>query len=179
MDFANRKPTGLAVGLLAPRAGERILDVGCGTGAALGAVLRRVAADATGIDPSETMARMAHARLRGRAAVYRSGIETMPFKPATFDAALLLNVLYFCDEEGAQLARVRQVLKPGGRIVAYVTHRDTMKGWAFTRAGRHRLYDEVSLAHMFEAAGFERDAVAVVSRQITRSIMGLLAIATR
>lgn len=58
MDLANRKPTRLALDLLSPRAGEHILDVGCGTGSALVALRRRAAARVTGVDPSDLMARM-------------------------------------------------------------------------------------------------------------------------
>ena len=35
---------------------------------------------------------------------------------------------------------------PGGRLVAYVTHRETMEHWAFARAGLHRLFDAAGLA---------------------------------
>jgi SAM-dependent methyltransferase len=179
MDFANRKPTRLAIDLLAPRAGERILDAGCGTGAALDAMLRRGATDVIGIDPSGVMTKMAAGRLKARAAVHRSSIESMSFEPASFDGALLLNVLYFCDADGSQLACVRDVLKPGGRAVAYVTHRDTMSNWAFARVGRHRLYDEGELMDIFVRAGFARETVSVQSHAITNSVIGLLAIATR
>lgn len=179
MDLANRKPTRLALDLLAPRAGEHILDVGCGTGSALVALAGRGPARLVGIDPSELMARMAAARLDGLGTVHRASLETMRFAEASFDAALMLNMLYFCDANGTALARLRHVLRPGGRAVAYVTHRDSMRGWAFARAGLHRLYDARALFEMFAAAGFARNRIAVQEKPITRSVMGLFAIATR
>jgi len=179
MDFANRRPTRLAIDALAPRAGEHILDVGCGTGAALDAVLRRAAVRATGIDPSRVMAAMAAERLDGRALVLRTRIETMPFGPGMFDGIMLLNMLYFCDAKARQLARIRETLKPGGRAVAYVTHRDSMSRWAFTREGLHRLYDERDLRELFLAAGFASCDISVQAVPVTRSIKGLVAIATR
>ncbi len=179
MDLANRKPTRLALDLLAPRAGEHILDVGCGTGSALVALRRRVPAQVTGIDPSELMAHMAAARLDGVGAVHRASLESMHFPETKFDAALLLNMLYFCDAEGTALARLHRVLRPGGRVVAYVTHRDAMRGWSFTRAGLHRLYDERALFDIFVAAGFARARISVQAQPITKSVTGLFAIATR
>ena len=179
MDLANRKPTRLALDLLAPRAGEQILDVGCGTGSALIALRRRAAARVTGIDPSDLMARMAAARLDGVGSVHRASLETMRFPEASFDAALLLNILYFCKADGVALARLHRILIPGGRVVAYVTHRDAMRGWSFTRAGLHRLYDESALFDIFVAAGFAHDCISVQAQPITKSVTGLFAIATR
>ncbi|HWT42891.1 MAG TPA: class I SAM-dependent methyltransferase [Sphingopyxis sp.] len=179
MDFVNRRPTRLAIDALAPRAGEHILDVGCGTGAALDALLRRADVRATGIDPSRVMAAMAAERLDGRALVLRTRIETMPFGAEMFDGVMLLNILYFCDTRARQLARVRETLRPGGRAVAYVTHRDSMTRWAFTREGHHRLYDERELRELFVAAGFASAGTSVQAVPVTRSIKGLVAIATR
>ena len=179
MDLANRKPTRLALDLLSPRAGEHILDVGCGTGSALVALRRRAAARVTGVDPSDLMARMAAARLDGVGTVHRASLETMCFPDASFDAALLLNMLYFCKADGIALARLHRTLKPGGRVVAYVTHRDAMRGWSFTRAGLHRLYDENALFDVFVAAGFAHDCISVQAQPITKSVTGLFAIATR
>lgn len=179
MDVANRRPTQLAVELLDPRCGEHILDVGCGTGAALAGVLRRAACHVTGVDPSDTMLQAAQRRLGDRAALLPVGIEDLPFGEATFDAALALNVLYFSDSEGDMLANLRRVLKPGGRLVAYVTHRDTMENWPFARQGLHRLFDEEELVDAFVAGGFARENIYVHGRAITRSVRGLLAYAER
>lgn len=177
MDLANRKPTRLALDLLNPRSGEHILDVGCGTGSALAALRRRAPASVTGIDPSDLMARMAATRLDGVGTVHRASLETMQFPEASFDGALLLNMLYFCKADG--LSRLHHILKPGGRVVAYVTHRDAMRGWSFTRAGFHRLYDEKQLLDIFVAAGFAHENISVQARPITKSVTGLFAIATR
>jgi ubiquinone/menaquinone biosynthesis C-methylase UbiE len=177
MDVANRKPTQLAVDLLNPQDGEHILDAGCGTGAAMARVLDRTNCGISGIDPSATMIAAAQARLQNRASLYQGGIADMPFAASSFDAALLLNVLYFCDVEGNMIRKLRRVLKPGGRLVVYVTHRNTMQNWPFARQGLHRLFDETELAQALIAGGFAPDRIDVYQRPITRSISGLLAIA--
>lgn len=182
MDIANRKPTRLAIDLLDPRPSESVIDAGCGTGAAMAQVLRRASCSVTGVDPSHTMLQAAQRRLgrnrpENRADFYRAGLEDLPFAPATFDAALALNVLYFCDPSGLMLGNLRRVLKPGGRLVAYVTHRETMENWPFARAGLHRLYDAPELAEALLAGGFACERIAVHEVAITRKVKGLLACA--
>jgi ubiquinone/menaquinone biosynthesis C-methylase UbiE len=179
MDVANRRPTRLAIDLLAPRVGEAILDAGCGTGAAMVQLLRRAPCQVTGVDPSDTMLEAARKKISGRGELYRAGLDMLPFPDAAFDAVLLLNVLYFCDAEGHMIANVRRVLKPGGRLVGYVTHRETMEKWPFAREGMHRLFNEAELAATLVAGGFATNQVCVHAASVTRSVKGLLAYANR
>lgn len=184
MDVANRKPTRLAIDLLAPRSGETILDAGCGTGAAMAEILNRAPCRVIGIDPSHTMVRRARSRLSrhrraGDARIVRSRVEDMSFTDGSFDAVLALNMLYFSDGEGRMLERLARSLSPGGRLVAYVTHRDTMQHWAFAREGIHRLFDRDSLVALLVAGGFASGRIHVQEVAITRSVTGLLALAER
>lgn len=184
MDLANRRPTRLALDMLAPAPGESVLDAGCGTGAAMAEALDRAACRMVGIDPSGTMLNAAHRRLSGegyrhRRELHCASIEDMPFADASFDAALALNVLYFCDADCRMIDRLRRVLKPGGRIVAYVTHRDTMQDWPFAAQGFHRLFDARELVRASEDGGFASERIAVHEVAITRSVRGLLAVARR
>lgn len=179
MDIANREPTRWALDALAVRAGEKVLDAGCGTGAALAGLRQRAAISAAGIDPSQTMIAAARARLGEGVELHVADTATMPFAEGGFDAALLLNVLYFCDAESRMVADVRRVLRPGGRLVAYVTHRATMEDWPFARAGLHRLYDENQLAAALVLGGFDRGRITIHARTLARGVNGLLAIAER
>lgn len=180
MDLANRAPTRLAIDVLAPQAGEAILDAGCGTGAAMERILRRTPCRVTGIDPSPTMIEAARRKL-GQAStdLYCATVEQMPFAPGSFDAALALNVLYFCGPDNAMIAALHRVLKPGGRLVAYVSHRETMEDWPFARQGMHRLYDAHELTDALCLGGFARERICVQEVTVTRSVRGLLALATR
>lgn len=178
MDIANRRPTRLAVDRLAPRPGERVLDAGCGTGAAIMEVLRRApSCRVTGIDPSPAMVAAAGRRLGRRADLLRVGLEELPFADGSFDAALALNMLYFCDAEGRMLASLKRALRPGGRLVVYVTHRATMESWPFVRAGLHRLFDAEELAAALTDGGFARHRICVQEVPILHSVRGLLATA--
>lgn len=179
MDFANRAPTRWAVDRLDPQPGEHVLDVGCGTGAGIAQVLARAPLQACGIDPSPTMIAAARDKLGSRAELLVCDAMEMPFAPARFDAALALNVFYFCDTEARMIARIRDVLKPGGRLVAYVTARETMELWPFARAGLHRLYDAQDLHDAMVEGGFSPERIEVHARTVARGVTGLLAIAKR
>ncbi|MFO6448615.1 class I SAM-dependent methyltransferase [Erythrobacter sp. NE805] len=177
MDLANRRPTRRAVELLDPRAGETVCDAGCGTGRALGQVLARADCRVTGIDPSERMLSDARRHLGGRAELLRGTVEQHGPGARRFDAMLALNVLYFARDDGAMLRALHAMLAPGGRLVAYVTARETMAGWGFTRAGYHRLYDPEELLAALVGGGFQPDRIAIHREPVGFGAVGLFAIA--
>ncbi|OCC25560.1 methyltransferase type 11 [Croceicoccus estronivorus] len=179
MDFANRRPTRLAIDLLRPMEGERILDAGCGTGSAMAEVLRRAPCQLTGVDISATMLAAAAAKLGAAATLCRAEMPDLPFPDEAFDAVLALNVLYFCDPDGQMVVNLRRVLRPGGRLIVYVTHRETMNNWRFAHQGLHRLFDEASLADLLVAGGFDRASLAIHSVAIASGVKGLLTYAER
>jgi len=179
MDLANRTPTRIALDYLSPHPGEAVLDAGCGTGAALAEMLVRADCRATGVDRSPTMLADARRRLGGRAELVEASLECLPFADGVFDAVLALNVLYFADQDGAMISELRRVLRPGGRLVAYVTAAQTMKSWSFVGAGLHRLFDPGTLNDALADAGFDSDAVTVHVVPVTGAVMGLFAVSTR
>jgi SAM-dependent methyltransferase len=98
---------------LAPEAGERILDLGCGDGV----LTKRIAdagADVVGADASETL--VAAARALGVDARAIDG-EALPFANE-FDAVFSNAALHWMANADAVLDGVRRALKPGGRFVA-------------------------------------------------------------
>lgn len=99
--------------LLNPRAGERVLDVGCGEGSL---TERIVAAGATvvGVDASAEM--IAAATARGLDARLIDA-ERLPFE-REFDAVFSNAALHWVRDHDAMLAGVRRALRPGGRFVA-------------------------------------------------------------
>lgn len=95
--------------------GQRVIDVGCGTGR-LAAALAERGARVWGVDPSEEMLR--RARLVGGKGVglRRGRAEELPFKDAWFDRAVLRTVVHLLDRKRA-FREVARVLVPGGRAV--------------------------------------------------------------
>lgn len=179
MDLANRRPTRRAIELLQPCPGEAILDAGCGTGRALAQVLERADCRVSGLDPSAQMLEDARRRLHGRAELRRGTIEHQVFAEQRFDAILALNVLYFARPDGAMARVLHAMLAPGGRLVAYVTARETMERWCFTRAGYHRLYDDEELAALLAAGGFDPARISILREPVGFGAIGLFAYATR
>jgi SAM-dependent methyltransferase len=102
-----------ALELLAPRPGERILDVGCGEGTLTGEIVARGAA-VVGIDSSQNM--IDAARARGLDARLLDA-EALPFENE-FDAVFSNAALHWVRNHDALLDGVARALRRGGRFVA-------------------------------------------------------------
>ena len=121
------------VELLAPKAGERILDLGCGTGALTAEIAAR-GAEVLGVDRSEEMIAQAQKKfpalrfevMDARQLRFLPDGEdrtnklsgTVKDNSAGFDAVFSNAVLHWIPEAEEVIAGVARVLKPGGRFVA-------------------------------------------------------------
>ncbi|MGF6230498.1 SAM-dependent methyltransferase [Inquilinus ginsengisoli] len=111
-----------AVDLLAPRPRERLLEIGCGTGQAIQAVIaRQPTAAVVAIDRSDTA--VARARIvnaaaitAGRVSIARGDIEHGPVAPGGFDRVFAVRVNSFWTRPGLALRHVARSLRPGGEI---------------------------------------------------------------
>jgi trans-aconitate methyltransferase len=101
------------VELLAPRPGERVLDLGCGDGA-LTEKLVALGCRVVGVDASA--AQVAGARARGLDCRVASG-EDRRFD-GEFDAVFSNAAMHWMRRADAVIAGVRRALEPGGRFVA-------------------------------------------------------------
>ena len=104
-------------GLAGVRAGETVLDLGCGTGnAAL--LAARAGADVTGLDPAQRLldvARAAFAEEGLQGEFVRGAAAALPFGDSAFDVVLsLFGVIFEPDGEHA-VTEILRVLRPGGR----------------------------------------------------------------
>lgn len=103
-------------------AGDRVLDLACGTGTlAIQINLAEPGAQLVGIDAdSAVLARAARKVERAAAAIdwVRGYASDLPFGDATFDCVVSSLFLHHLDRAGklATLREVRRVLKPGGRL---------------------------------------------------------------
>jgi SAM-dependent methyltransferase len=110
----------LALALLAPRRGERIVDVGCGQGV-LAEAIARGGADYLGVDASPRLVEYARRRHpRARFAV--GDARRLALTGRGFDAAVFLLSLQDMDPLDAVIAATADALAPRARITLVLTH---------------------------------------------------------
>lgn len=105
--------------LVAGRRQGAVLDVGCSFGHFLRAMERRGWA-ATGIELSPVAAAYARGLLAGT--VHQAGFEDVALEPASFDAVVSLYVLEHVSDPRAFMAKVYEVLRPGGEAIIRIPY---------------------------------------------------------
>jgi ubiquinone/menaquinone biosynthesis C-methylase UbiE len=127
---------------LAP--GDRMLELGCGTGTTA-LTLADAVSTITACDFSEEMVAIARERAAAadvaNVAFHKADALAAPPEDAPFDAILAFNLLHLLDDLDAALARVRALLRPGGAFISKtVCLRDLgphlrLAVWGLRRAG--------------------------------------------
>ena len=108
-------------------AGKRVLEVGCGLGTD-GARFARAGAVYTGVDLTEAAVSLARRRfeLEGLAGEFRvSDAESLDFADESFDLVYSHGVLHHTPDTARAVREIRRVLRPGGRAVVMLYHRDS------------------------------------------------------
>ncbi|MGH7709151.1 MAG: class I SAM-dependent methyltransferase [Vulcanimicrobiaceae bacterium] len=170
--------TAAALDYASPQTGEHVLDVGCGCGATVLELVRRVGPGGrvVGIDVSTAMLGVAAERVR---AARCANVELLltdasmhPFEPATFQLAFSRFGVMFFDDPVSAFANIRRALRPGGRLVFISWRRPSENPWLmlpFAAAKPHlppqpprgpddpgpfAFADPDRVRHILEAAGF-------------------------
>ena len=100
--------------------GDRVLDVGAGTGS-LSLALEAAGAEVVGIDPSDALIALAKRNARaGRTRFDVGDAQALKFDDASFDKTMSLLVLNFVPDHERAIAEMRRVTRPGGDVSACV-----------------------------------------------------------
>jgi SAM-dependent methyltransferase len=151
-----------AIQLLALDVPSTVLDLGCGQGRTIAALVR-AGHRAVGVDPSPTMANQASARnrsavRRGDAKILSSDGRELPLADDTVDHSLTTHTVYFMPDPAATIGEVARVMRPGGRFVlACHVGDDPLPAWADPDVYRMPTRDQ--LRRMLDEAGFSRVGV--------------------
>lgn len=158
----------MTINLAQLKIGEKVLDVGCGTGGVTIPAKQRVGSNgqAAGIDPAPEMIAVARKKAdRAKLDIdFRVGvIESLPYPDSSFDvvtSSLMMHHLPY-EVQVKGLAEIRRVLKPGGRIFIADMLRlskslhDRLFATLTLHGGRVERFGIQDLRKTIEAAGFE------------------------
>jgi SAM-dependent methyltransferase len=149
------------------RAGERVLDLGCGAGRFV-AALRNAGADPVGVELADGALERARRNVPG--ADFRAMTDAIPLEDSSVDLVWCSEVLEHVPDTAGLLSEIRRVLKTGGRLLATTpSHefpRRALLRWDehFDPLGQHvRFYSRRSLTRTLETFAFE--AVEVSSKR--------------
>jgi demethylmenaquinone methyltransferase/2-methoxy-6-polyprenyl-1,4-benzoquinol methylase len=110
----DRRWRAAAIRAIEPGPGDRVLDLGCGSGALSQPLGGRAAV--IGLDLSAEMLRLARRRLRGRAKLVRGSAFRLPFTSGAFAAIVSGFVLRNLRDLDGAFREMARVLAPGGRV---------------------------------------------------------------
>ena len=176
----------------APRPGERVLDLACGTGiVARLAAARMGAGRIVGIDINSGMlavARSLPAETTPPIEWQEGSALALPFPDEAFDAILCQLGLQFFPDRPAALSEMRRVLATEGRValsvftviehtpatnaLADALDRHLGAGASHTKRSEHVLSDREELRKLVTAAGFRGVAIETVTQTIRFSSAG-------
>lgn len=177
------------VGLVAPKPGERVLEIGSGMGAAV-AVAARTGATIVATDPTAYMRRILRLRRLALAGgkhvrISTGAAEALPAADASIDAVFTVNTMHHWTDPDRALAEIRRVLRPGGRVLlvdedfddpAHPEHAHVQQ----RRARHHHHFESISpavFAEKLRALGFtavtgEIATVAGRPAKVVRGVRG-------
>lgn len=162
------------VDVLAPHPGERILDLGCGSGT-LTAAIAAAGARVVGLDSDAAMLERARVQAPGVELIHADG-QSFDVGERRFDAVFSNAALHWMPRAADVLACVRRALRPGGRFVAEMggagnvaTLVDALaaarrNAGAPERPARWFFPSIASYARLLEHAGFEPRTFALFDR---------------
>jgi SAM-dependent methyltransferase len=131
--------------------GPEVLDAGAGQGS-LSTKLAALGFEVTSTDASPAAVAVLRERTRGN--VLEADVTSLPFPDATFDGALLGEVLEHVEDDRGALAELARVLRPDGVLALSVPAHPSLFGPSDVWAGHVRRYTRAALIDACTSAGF-------------------------
>ena len=137
------------------------LDVGCGNGNVLAALLETHTGSLHGLDLSPNMVREAQRRLGDAVSIQVGDVERLPYANRSFDLILCNAVFHHCTAPEAALSEMHRVLKTGGNLVlgdptAPLPPLRALMNWGLSwgNSGDAHLYGRRELTVLLNRCGF-------------------------
>lgn len=183
------------------QAGERVIDVGCGTGGTTASLSAAIGpgGHVLGVDVSELLIGAARAHALANATFVVGDAANHPFAPASYDLVFSRFGVMFFGDPVAAFGNFRRALKPSGRVVflCWRTPKENPWGLVPVRAaapflpplprpgpedpGQYSFGDPARVERIVKAAGFGAISLEPLDRPIWMgaSVADVVANATR
>lgn len=139
-----------------------VLDVGCGSGGMVAALLKR-GVDVRGIDSSDKIIEAAHVFLQSRGCdptrVSKVGIEEVLARGEQYDNAISMDCLEHQEDERPMFRSLVQVVRPGGRVLVTVPAVPGLFSERDRIVGHYRRYTPERLRDLADAEGLHIDVL--------------------
>jgi glycosyltransferase involved in cell wall biosynthesis/phospholipid N-methyltransferase len=141
-----------------PHCGEKVLEIGSGTGNLTRRLVPRNTYVASDVNPLYLQTLRSLTADRPYLDVTLTDVtqgETFPDVPGGFDTVVCLNVIEHVDDDVSALANIRKVLGPDGKAIVLVPQGPGVFGTLDEILGHRRRYTEETLRRLASEAGFE------------------------
>lgn len=130
--WIGQREAALLIASLAPRSGETVLDVGCGTGYFTRALAHKVDGDVMGVDIKLEWVTHAHRRDHKTASYGVADGRDLPYRDNSFDLVVSITALCFIDEEHSAIKEMVRVARR--RIAIGLLNRNSL---LWRKRGQH------------------------------------------
>ena len=162
MNIGNLHINQFTIKALELNSGDKCLEVGMGNGYFIESIFRQYGDSIQyfGLDHSSDMIREATGLnkekiINGNVVLKEGRIEDMPFSKKHFDVVFSINTMYFWSDVPLTLQKIKDVLKPAGKLLLANRPKALMQNYPMVKHG-FRLFEEAEIRSSLHKAGFEK-----------------------
>lgn len=132
---------------------DSVLDIGCGSGLVL-SLMQGQGKDISGLEPNEGLIEISK-KLYGDLSIRHGNAEDIDKIGLKMDTIIMMDVLEHIKDDEAQLQKLHNALKKGGRIIIIVPASKILYGKRDIRHGHYRRYSRKELKDKIAGNGFD------------------------